>query len=76
MDFALEWRRTDLIAKGLCQQFAATHNKIVLREPVFMEYIAEIWEKLTEWANELIEILLGQEPQPEPELIPIPVRDR
>jgi hypothetical protein len=41
-----------------------------------MEYIAEIWEKLTEWANELIEILLGQEPQAEPELIPIPVRDR
>jgi hypothetical protein len=41
-----------------------------------MDYIAEIWEKLKEWANELIEILLGPEPQPEPELIPVPVKDR
>jgi hypothetical protein len=56
--------------------FTTASVKIVLREPVFMDYIAEIWEKLKEWANELIEILLGPEPQPEPELIPIPVRDR
>jgi hypothetical protein len=53
-----------------------TSVKFVLREPVFMDYIAEIWEKLKEWANELIEILLGPEPQPEPELVPIPVKDR
>jgi hypothetical protein len=41
-----------------------------------MDYITEIWEKIKEWANELIEILLQPDAQPEPELIPIPVRDR
>jgi hypothetical protein len=41
-----------------------------------MDYITEIWEKLKEWANELIESLLGPGPQPEVELIPIPVKDR
>jgi hypothetical protein len=41
-----------------------------------MDYIAEVWEKIKEWANELIEILLQPGEQPAPELIPIPVKDR
>jgi hypothetical protein len=41
-----------------------------------MDYIAGLLDKLKEWANELIEILLGPEPQPEQALIPIPVKDK
>jgi hypothetical protein len=41
-----------------------------------MDYIAGLLDKLADWANRLIEILVGPEPQTEPELIPIPVRDR
>jgi hypothetical protein len=41
-----------------------------------MEYIEKVLEKLKEWAGKLIEVLLGPELQPEPELIPIPVQDR
>ena len=41
-----------------------------------MDYIEKILEKLREWADKLIEILLGPEPEPEGELIPIPVDDR
>lgn len=39
-----------------------------------MGYIEKVLEKLKEWADKVIEALLG--PQPEPELIPIPVDDR
>jgi hypothetical protein len=39
-----------------------------------MEYIEKVLEKLKEWAEKLVEILTGQEPQGE--LIPIPVRNR
>ncbi len=41
-----------------------------------MDYIEKVLEKLKEWANQLIEALLGPEMQPESELIPIPVNDR
>jgi hypothetical protein len=41
-----------------------------------MDYIEKVLEKLKEWAQKLIEILLGPEPEPEPELIPIPVDER
>ena len=41
-----------------------------------MDYIEQVLEKLKEWAGKLIEVLLGPEMQPEPELIPIPVEDR
>jgi hypothetical protein len=41
-----------------------------------MDYIAGLLDKLRDWANKLVEILLGPEPQPEPVLIPIPVRDK
>ena len=41
-----------------------------------MDYIDKILEKLREWADKLIEILLGPEQEPEGELIPIPVDDR
>lgn len=41
-----------------------------------MDYIEKILEKLREWADKLIETLLGPEPEPEGELIPIPVNER
>ncbi len=41
-----------------------------------MDYITGLIDRLIELANKLVESLFGQEPQHEPELIPIPVRDR
>jgi len=38
-----------------------------------MEYIEEVLEKLREWADKIIEALLGPNAEPEAELIPIPV---
>jgi hypothetical protein len=38
--------------------------------------IANVLDKLREWVKKLIEILVGPEPEPEAELIPIPVNDR
>jgi len=40
-----------------------------------MDYIDKILEKIKEWARKLIEALVGPDVQPEPELIPIPVKD-
>jgi hypothetical protein len=40
-----------------------------------MDYLEKVLEKLKEWARKLIETLLGPEPEPEGELIPIPVND-
>ena len=40
-----------------------------------MEQIGKIIEKLKEWGQTLIDILLGPEAEPEAELIPIPVKD-
>ena len=40
-----------------------------------MDYIDKVLEKIKEWARKLIEALLGPDVQPEPELIPIPVKD-
>jgi len=39
-----------------------------------MEFIEKVLEKLKEWAQQLIDALLGPDVEPEP--IPIPVRDR
>lgn len=41
-----------------------------------MDYIEKVIEKLKEWAQQLIDILLGPEAESEPELIPIPVDER
>lgn len=41
-----------------------------------MDYIDKILEKLKDWAQKIIENLLGPQVEPEPELIPIPVNDR
>lgn len=41
-----------------------------------MDYIEKVLENLRDWAQKLIEALLGPEAQPEPEPIPVPVRDR
>jgi hypothetical protein len=41
-----------------------------------MDYIEKVLEKLKELARKLIDSLLGPEAEPEPELIPIPVRER
>ena len=40
-----------------------------------MEQIGKIIEKLKEWAQTVIDTLFGPEGEPEPELIPIPVKD-
>ncbi|MBW4654559.1 MAG: hypothetical protein KME20_16200 [Kaiparowitsia implicata GSE-PSE-MK54-09C] len=40
-----------------------------------MEYIEKVLEKLKEWAQKVVEALLGPDVQPEPEPIPVPVRD-
>ena len=41
-----------------------------------MTYLDKVLEKIKEWADKIIEALLGPEAEPEPELIPIPVDDR
>jgi hypothetical protein len=41
-----------------------------------MDYIEQLLGKLRDWAQKLLEVLLGPEPETEPELIPIPVNDR
>lgn len=41
-----------------------------------MDYLDRVIEKVKEWAQRLIEILLGPEAEPEAELIPIPVNDK
>uniref|UniRef100_B8HPI2 Uncharacterized protein n=1 Tax=Cyanothece sp. (strain PCC 7425 / ATCC 29141) TaxID=395961 RepID=B8HPI2_CYAP4 len=41
-----------------------------------MDYIAKVLDKLREWVQKLIEVLVGDEAEPELEPIPIPVRDR
>lgn len=38
-----------------------------------MDYLEKVLEQIKEWARKLVEILLGPETEPEPELIPIPV---
>lgn len=41
-----------------------------------MDYLDKILEKLKDWAQKVIELLLGPEAEPEAELIPVPVDDR
>jgi hypothetical protein len=40
-----------------------------------MDYLDQVLEKIKEWTRKLVEILLGPEPEAEPELIPIPVKE-
>jgi hypothetical protein len=40
-----------------------------------MDYLDRVLEKLKEWAQKLIEILLGPDAEPEVEPIPIPVNE-
>ncbi len=40
-----------------------------------MDYLEKVLERLREWAQKLIETLLGPKAEPEPELIPIPVNN-
>lgn len=41
-----------------------------------MDFIENLLDKIKEWAQRLIDIVLGPDAEPEAELIPIPVRDR
>ena len=41
-----------------------------------MDYVEKLLDKLKEWAQQLIDILLGPEAEPEADAIPIPVNDR
>ena len=40
-----------------------------------MDYLDKVIEKVKDWAQKLIELLLGPEAEPEAELIPIPVNE-
>jgi hypothetical protein len=52
---------------------ATTKEKVDCWSRLLMDYIEQVLEKLKEWAQKLIEILLGPEPEPEADLIPVPV---
>jgi hypothetical protein len=41
-----------------------------------MDYLDKILEKIKEWAQKVVEALLGPQAEPEAELIPIPVDDK
>jgi hypothetical protein len=41
-----------------------------------MDVIDQVIEKLREWAQKIVEAILGPDFQPEPEPIPVPVDDR
>ncbi|WP_264325780.1 hypothetical protein [Romeriopsis navalis] len=41
-----------------------------------MGYLERVLEKIKEWADRAIEVLLGPVAEPEVEAIPIPVHDR
>ena len=41
-----------------------------------MGYIEKALEKLKEWVDRVLDVLLGPQPEQEPELIPVPVKDR
>ncbi len=41
-----------------------------------MDYLDKVLEKIREWAQKVVEALLGPQAEPEAELIPIPVNDR
>jgi hypothetical protein len=41
-----------------------------------MDYIEKILERLQEWADKVIELILGPQGEPETEPIRIPVNDR
>jgi hypothetical protein len=47
-----------------------------LRSLHYMGYLERVLEKIKEWAERVIEVLLGPTAEPEPELIPVPVDDR
>ena len=40
-----------------------------------MDIVDKILEKLKEWTQKVVDALLGPQAEPEPELIPIPVRN-
>jgi len=41
-----------------------------------MELLERILDKLREWTEQLIDVLLGPDSQPEAQAIPVPVHDR
>lgn len=41
-----------------------------------MDYIGKVLEKIRDWAQRVVDSLLGPQAEPEPELIPIPTNDR
>ncbi len=41
-----------------------------------MDYLDKILEKIRNFARKIVEVLIGPEVEAEPELIPIPIRDR
>jgi hypothetical protein len=47
-----------------------------LRSLHYMGYLERVLEKIKEWAERVIEVLLGPVAEPETEAIPVPVDDR
>lgn len=41
-----------------------------------MDYLDKIIEKIKNFARKVVEVLVGPEMEREPELIPVPIRDR
>jgi hypothetical protein len=41
-----------------------------------MDFLEELLDKLRSWMRKLVEALIGQNEESEPELIPIPVKER
>lgn len=41
-----------------------------------MDYLDKIIEKIRNFARKIVEVLIGPDVETEPELIPIPIRDR
>jgi hypothetical protein len=59
-----------------CQEMFFLRPICTARSCGSMNFVEKILEALKDLARKVIETLLGPEVEPEPELIPIPVRDR
>ncbi len=64
-----------IVCIDLTSQFSQSVQPF-LRSLYHMGYLERVLEKIKEWAERVIEVLLGPVAEPESEPIPIPVDDR
>lgn len=69
----IDWRV--VVYLNLTLQFGQSVQPF-LRSLHYMGYLERVLEKIKEWAERVIEVLLGPVAEPESEPIPIPVDDR